>query len=82
MKNKENLQELIGLIYELNKSKTRDWFLDFCGHVDSVMVHYSEKSKPCECGHKDSNSTYITYQTGYKGMTRLIKKVRKYLDES
>ena len=81
---KEQLQELIGLVYELNSpDKKYDWFLSFSGHVETVSVHYSKKKgSVCECCGNAVNrdSVYITYGRGYNGLTSLIKEVRKFLD--
>lgn len=83
MKAKENLQELIGLIYELNYTDpNHNWFMDFAGHVDSVSVHYaSKKGEPCKCCGTgvDRKTVWITSLTGFKNLAPLIKKVRKFL---
>ena len=73
---RENLQELIGLIYDLNKSTDKDWFMDFSGHIDGVSVNYSYECKCGSCSNVERKAVYLSYVTQYKDIPELIKKLK------
>ncbi len=84
---REKLQEIIGLIYDLNEQTEFDWFCDISGHVKTVSVHYYKtiKKKCNKCGtEKETESFYLTYGTEYRlqtGLNQLIKELKTYLPE-
>jgi hypothetical protein len=78
---KENLQELIGLIYDLNElSDERQWFMTFSGHIKGVCIYYRSKEKCGECGSNTGDSIYLTHNAGYDCLEPLIEEVRGYLE--
>ena len=80
---KQQLQELTGLIYELNESdRNRTWNLDICGSVKSVSVYYFPvKKERCECcGESTIRATHLTIGTRFRDLEPLIEEVRGYLE--
>lgn len=68
---KEDLQELIGLVYELNRDDlNRDWQMNFSGHVDSVSVHYSPVG--------GDDIIFVEQLISTDNLQPLIEKVREY----
>ena len=84
MNTREKIQEIIGLIYDLNEKTKHEWFFNFSGHVKTVSVYYSrvvkEKCDYCGSG-KEAKSVYLTYSTSYNGLNNLIKELKTYLPE-
>ena len=80
---KKLLQELVGLIYELNEKTDEEWFVDYAGHTNTVAVHfYKTKKVRCEqCGEIRKEAVWITHSTNcrQKDLLELIDKVNEYL---
>jgi len=73
MNTREKIQEIIGLIYDLNEKTEYEWFFSFAGHVKTVSVHYV---------HDKSEADYLTYGTDFTlqiGLNDLIKELKTYL---
>ncbi len=84
---REKLQEIIGLIYDLNEQTELDWFLSFSGHVDSVSVYYDKIiGVKCESCGKEANKkvidiTILTSIKRHKEIDNIIKELKTYLPE-
>lgn len=76
---KEHLQELIGLIYDLNESDGPDWHISFSGHVKSVGVHYTFKDTCGDCGAKREDAVWLAHVAGDTELPGLIKTVKTFL---
>jgi hypothetical protein len=81
---KEQLIELMGLIYELDQVDTaNNWFFDYAGHVKGVSVYYrSVDGSRCECcGGSVSESTTVTALTNISDLQPLIVDLKSRLSE-
>ena len=77
---KEQLQELIGLIYDLNNlDDDKDWFMSFSGHVDSVGVHYSVQRKCTCCEDIKHDSVYLDHCCQFEQLGGLIETLKERL---
>ena len=78
---REQLQEMIGLVYDLNEQTDKEWFFDFCGHISCFSLRYIEMIKAkCEyCGEDTVKTTYLTHVSHWKELTKYMKILREYL---
>lgn len=80
---KEKVLEVAELVYDLNKSTQYQWFFDYSGHIDTIMVHYvTQKQKKCpKCSSPENESVYLCMSLDCKKHTELndlIKKLKSF----
>lgn len=72
---KSKLQELIGIIFDLNEQKDgKQWFFDFSGHINAISVFYRVKEDCQKCEHCEYKTTYIA-------QVLMISEIQKVINE-
>lgn len=71
----ELLQKLIAKVYEINENTEHSVFLDFSGHVNSILVHYYENGYSEEKNSIYFNTIYLETANAKTEINNLLKKL-------
>lgn len=72
------LQELMGLVYDLNENTDKQWFFSFSGHINVVGLYFYEKDDCAKCAHTETITTNVATVWDVNKLPNLIEKVKEF----